>query len=323
MMLIRSNKLPAIRFHAMGTEIFAAGKDAGILPYWRMPLYRFFESVERMASRFLPDSELSRFNRAPFFHPVKLSPRLYEMVRLAWSWSTRTEGLFQPFVGSDLCKLGYDRSFEHLKKADLRQPLNEAADRSLVERNLGQSLLLNDKERTAVRNTPFHLDLGGIGKGWCADRAAEMLQESFHVTKGIIDAGGDMRVWSDDEPWLVGIQSPFDEEKELLQLVLRNAAVATSNVLHRRWVHEGKWVHHILNGRTGLPTETDIVQATVLGRSAAEAEVAAKVICMAGSEQLSDWMKAFFPGLGYIAVTRSGSIKINRRVYEYAERLAA
>ena len=323
MMMVPTDKLPAIRFQAMGTVILAAGRDEGLQPYWMLPLCRFFESVEQMASRFLPDSELSRFNRSPLFHPVKLSPRLYEMVRLAWSWSARTEGLFQPFVGSDLCRLGYDRSFEHLKKVDRDQPLHKADHIRAVGRDLSHALILNDAEQTAVRNTPLHLDLGGIGKGWTVDRAAGMMQESFHVTRGFIDAGGDMRVWSDGEPWLIGIQSPFEEEEELLQLVLRDGAVATSNVLHRRWEHEGKLAHHIVNGRTGLPAETDIVQATVLGRSAAEAEVAAKVICMAGSEHLSDWMKTFFPGLAYIAVTRSGSLKINRRVYDYAERLVA
>lgn len=118
MMMVPTDKLPAIRFQAMGTVILAAGRDEGLQPYWMLPLFRFFESVEQMASRFLPDSELSRFNRSPLFHPVKLSPRLYEMVRLAWSWSARTEGLFQPFVGSDLCRLGYDRSFEHFSKGD-------------------------------------------------------------------------------------------------------------------------------------------------------------------------------------------------------------
>jgi len=288
-----------------------------------MPLYRFFQSTERMASRFLPDSELSRFNRAPMCHPVKLSSRLYEMIRLAWSWSIRTEGLFQPLVGSDLCRLGYDRSFENLEKADPRKSPNRADCGRTAGRDLSNALILDDAERTAVRNSPLHLDLGGIGKGWAADRAAGMLQGSFHVTRGFVDAGGDMRVWSDGEPWLIGIQSPFDEERDLLRLVLREGAVATSNVLHRRWEHEGQPAHHIIDGRTGLPAETDIVQATVLGRSAAEAEVAAKVICMAGSGHLSAWMKKFFPGLGYIAVTRSGSLIINRRVYDYAERLVA
>jgi thiamine biosynthesis lipoprotein len=323
MMKTHSDMLPAIRFYAMGTEIFAAGKDEDVMPYWRHLLFRFFKSTEQMASRFLPDSELSRFNRAPMNQPVKLSAPLYKMVRSAWSCSARTKGLFQPFVGSDLIRLGYDRSFEHLKKNDAGQMPAEADQSPVANRDFSQALILNDEEKTAIRHTPFHLDLGGIGKGWSADQAAGLLQGSFHVTRGIIDAGGDIRVWSDGEPWLVGILSPFDEERELLQLVLYDAAVATSNVLHRSWVHEGKVAHHIINGRTGLPADTDIVQATVIGRSVQEAEVAAKVICMAGTENLSRWMKSFFPGLGYIAITRSGSIKINRRVYEFAERIVA
>lgn len=318
-----ADKLPAVRFRAMGTVVFAAGEDAGVQPYWRVFLMRFFESVEQMASRFLPDSELSRFNRAPLFEPVKLSARLHELVRLAWSWSVRTQGLFQPFVGTDLCRLGYDRSFAHLDSAPPEKLPEQAHPHRVQDRDFHRALCLDDRAQTAERRTPFQLDLGGIGKGWAADRAAGWLQGSFHVTRGIVDAGGDMRVWSDGEPWLIGVQDPFAEERELMQLVVKDAAVATSSVLHRRWIHEGKEVHHILDGRTGLPAETDIVQATVLGRCALEAEVAAKIICMAGSERLAGWMKAWFPGYGYIAVTRSGAIKINRRVYEYAERIVA
>mgnify|MGYP001163426455 FL=1 len=325
-MRAQADKLSAVRFHAMGSVVLAAGRDGGIQPYWRKPLVCFFQSVERTASRFMPDSELSRFNRAPMFEPVRLSSMLYEMVRLAWEWSGRTQGLFQPLVGSDLCRLGYDRPFERLKEADAgRPPVASDFGRDPIpdtsDRDFRHALTLNDEEQTAARNTPLQLDLGGIGKGWSADRAAGMMRYGFHVERGVIDAGGDMRVWTDGEPWLIGVQDPFDEEKELLQLVLTDAALATSNILHRRWVCEGRWVHHILNGRTGFPAETDIVQATVLAPSVAEAEVAAKIICMAGTEHLSEWMKAYFPACGYIAVTRTGEIKINRRVYDYAERI--
>jgi len=325
-MLTQAEKLSAVRFHAMGTVVLAAGRDQGFRPYWQKPLVGFFQSAERTASRFIPDSELSRFNRAPMFEPVRLSSMLYELVRLAWEWSGRTQGLFQPFVGSDLCRLGYDRPFERVKEAESGKTPAEANGRpepilNIPDWDFRHALTLNDEAQTAARNIPLQLDLGGIGKGWGADRAAGIMRYGFHVIRGVVDAGGDMRVWTDEEPWLIGVQDPFDEDKELLQLVLKDAALATSNVLHRRWVHDGRWVHHILNGRTGLPADTDIVQATVLAPSAAEAEVAAKVVCMAGSAHLSEWMKAYFPECGYIAVTRTGEIKINRKVYDYAERI--
>ncbi|WP_163853268.1 FAD:protein FMN transferase [Paenibacillus elgii] len=316
---------PAVEFKAMGTEIAAIGRDGHARPYWCLPVIRWFEGIEGIASRFQANSELSRFNRAPAGRQVKLSPRLYSLIRSAWSWHHKTVGLFQPFVGSELCRLGYHCSFEKIGTTAQQSAHAESAEEAgrPDHQEYSRALILDDQAGTAARNVPASLDLGGMGKGWTTDRAALLLRDSFRVSQGLVDAGGDMRVWSDGEPWPIGVQSPFREEEEWLRLWLKNAAVATSNIVYRQWEYRGKTHHHILNGRTGQPAETDIVQATVLGHSVEEAEVAAKVICMIGSEPLSEWMQAHFPRLGYIAITRSGSIKINRRVYDYAEKVVA
>lgn len=317
-----AGSLPGISFRAMNTEIWAAGEDGAGQHYWRMTVVRWYQSVERAASRFLPDNELSRLNAAPVGKPVKLTALLYGMIRSAWSWKEATDGRFQPFIGSSLQRLGYDRSFELIGKGVTEElqleailPPDGLADRPELE--------LDDERRTVARNVSATLDLGGMGKGWSTDRAASLLQSGFHLRRGVVDAGGDLIVWSDGEPWQVGVQSPFDEREEWFQLKLKNAAAATSSTMHRRWTNGGKARHHILDGRTGMPVESDIVQATVLGHSVEEAEVAAKVICMLGTERLSGWMSDRFPHLGYMAVTRSGEVKVNRRVYDYAERVIA
>ncbi|WP_309270976.1 FAD:protein FMN transferase [Paenibacillus sp.] len=321
--MVNLNRLQGIEFKAMGTDVVVMGREDGIQTYWGVPVIQWFEAIEHIASRFQSDSELSKFNIAPTNKQVKLSYHLYSMIRSAWTWSMKTDGLFQPFIGSELSRLGYNCSFEKIGTPDQEEvQVAERRDGHTVNSEYSQALILEDHSRTAIRSIPSQLDLGGMGKGWSVDCAASMLRNSFHVSKGLIDAGGDIKVWSDDEPWVLGVQSPFHEEDEWLQLYVKKAAVATSNILYRRWEYQGKTSHHhILNGKSGKPAETDIVQATVLATSVEEAEVAAKVICMVGSEMLSDWMRTHFPHLGYIAITQSGSIKINRNVYEFAERV--
>jgi thiamine biosynthesis lipoprotein len=194
-----------------------------------------------------------------------------------------------------------------------------------IPANLSDANALEFDERASaiVKRTSALLDLGGIGKGWAADRAAFLMRRTFSISAGMIDAGGDIRVWSDGDPWCIGVQNPFDEEEEIVHLWVQDAAVATSNVLHRRWSNGGRLRHHILDGRTGLPTETDIVQATVLGTATSEAEVAAKAICMLGSEQAAVWMADRFPRLGFLFVNHSGELFMNAKLQDYTVRIKA
>lgn len=125
-------------------------------------------------------------------------------------------------------------------------------------------------------------------------------------------------MWSNRQPWFIGVQDPWDEQAEIVQLWLHHAGIATSNVLHRRWKQGDKSNHHILHGHTGEPAESDVVQATVLAPSATEAEVVAKVLCMLGSEKGAAWINDYDPHLGYMIVKQTGEITLNRAVYQYA-----
>ena len=66
---------------------------------------------------------------------------------------------------------------------------------------------------------------------------------------------------------------------------LNDRAVATSNVLKRRWKHEGQWQHHLIDPRTGSPSQSTVVAATVVAKTTVEAEVWAKTLCILGIEE--------------------------------------
>ena len=126
-----------------------------------------------------------------------------------------------------------------------------------------------------VRRPPgLHFDLGGIGKGWIADRALRFLAA---WPSAVVDADGDLAIrCAPGKVWEVAVDDP--RTPDALLAVLRLAAhdglparwgVATSGVSIHRWTVDGRPRHHLIDPRTGRPAVTDVVQATVIAGSAA------------------------------------------------------
>jgi thiamine biosynthesis lipoprotein len=74
-------------------------------------------------------------------------------------------------------------------------------------------------------------------------------------------------------------------------LKIDHGGVATSGKDYRRWLRDGKWQHHLIDPRTGLPAQTDVMSATVIAPTTVEAEIAAKVIAISGSEEGLAWLE--------------------------------
>ncbi len=134
------------------------------------------------------------------------------------------------------------------------------------------------------------LDLGGIAKGWAADRAASMLRP---FGSGLVNAGGDLRAWGDQpgvEPgqgWLAAVEDPAWPDRDAAWLWVREGALATSSIVRRRWTGG----HHLIDPRTGQSADTDLLSVTVLAPTTAQAEVAAKVVLILGRAAGMAWLK--------------------------------
>lgn len=140
---------------------------------------------------------------------------------------------------------------------------------------------------TVARAPGVRLDLDGVAKGWLADRALARLR----WPGALVDADGDIAVRAAvGEPWEVGIGDPRDDEALLGILTLpggllgpREYGVATSGTSVHRWGTERAARHHLIHPATGAPAHSEVVQATVVARSAREAEAYAKTIVILGA----------------------------------------
>jgi len=108
----------------------------------------------------------------------------------------------------------------------------------------------------------------------------------------LVDAGGDIRAVGvpGGEPWPVAVQDPFDQAQDRAVLALADGAVATSSIGRRRWQSGGRTMHHLIDPRTGQPSDSDLHTVTVLADTAEAAEVAAKTALMLGTTAGADWL---------------------------------
>jgi thiamine biosynthesis lipoprotein len=225
-----------------------------------------FERLEALLSRFRPESELSRLNAVG---RIEAGDELLEVVELALTARTRTEGRFDPTVHDALVAAGYDRTFEDVAPEG----------RSIAPRpQVGGAVTVDRPARTIELEPGVHLDLGGIGKGYAADRVASFLS-AFGPC--LVDAGGDIATRGRPAPhgWLVGVET--GDETITLSL---HGALATSGRDRRRWRRNGEERHHLIDPSTGLPATSDLLRVTALAETAAEAEVVAKTLFLAGEQ---------------------------------------
>jgi thiamine biosynthesis lipoprotein len=220
---------------------------------------REFHRLEAILSRFRDDSELSRLNRDG---AIDAAPDLLRVIELALEARDRTDGRFDPTIHDALVAAGYDRTFEEVAEDGPRHHRAAPAGGGDVS-----------VEGTRITLEPgVHVDLGGIAKGYAAERAGEVL-----ATAGpcLVNAGGDIAVRGG--AWPIGV--------EALTVELSAGGLATSGRDRRRWQRGGRELHHLIDPATGEPASSDILRLTVVAGDAVEAEVAATALFLVGADE--------------------------------------
>ncbi|HUW65811.1 MAG TPA: FAD:protein FMN transferase [Spirochaetia bacterium] len=278
----------------------------------------WFSYVEGKLSRFLPDSELSRLNHSNGLS-FSSSALLSQVLASASSLYKETDGLFNPYLGTTLSGLGYDRSFDQLSTVKECMSVNEPAPSKLREQII-EPMAMNPFMPCITLLPGVSVDLGGIAKGWSAQMMRSWLRDDG-VMSGLIDAGGDIVVWGEagQSGWDLVIADPFYPEQNIVILKLkREAAIATSSTLKRRWTDRyNRLCHHIIDPATRQPSQSDLVQATILADDLTVAEVYAKCLLILGSEKGMAWLRERKPDLGIIGVRSDGSVVTGPSLYPY------
>lgn len=254
-----------------------------------LDVQRLFNSFEKRLSRFDPQSELSRLNAAEGV--FQASPILLDTLEAALLAAEATGGLYDPTTLPALERAGYDRSFEQLDQPASFVPVSGSRGgtanpgRTAQRAYAYRSITFNRAKREIYKPAGVRLDLGGMGKGWTVDRAADKLHG---LGPFLVNAGGDIFAYHSppgQKGWEIDLVHPLNPEAHFARLMLHHRALATSTIAKRRWQHQGHSMHHLIDPRTGQPAQTDALSVSVVADRTMTAEIYAKVALILGAEQ--------------------------------------
>ncbi len=234
-------------------------------------------TLEAQLSAWLDRSEVGRFNRAGADVEVPLSASTMAVLHAARRAYAETGGAF------DVTCLPQIELWRQAAQSG-RPPANADVAAARAASNWSQVRLTDAgavKEQAGVE-----LDLGGIAKGYAIDRAVETLKR--HGLRGaLVNLGGDIRCFGptpSGEPWTIDLQDPFGHGK-LGSILATDVAVCTSGGYQRYFEVDGRRRSHILDPRTGQPSET-ASSVTVIGPDALTADIWATALSVLGPEGL-------------------------------------
>lgn len=214
--------------------------------------FDWFRAIEAACSRFDPDSEVLRLTNH-VGTPVYVGDVLFETLRFALALAEETNGAFDPTVGHELERRGFDREYK------TGETVRTTADDGVTFRDVS----LDAERRAVTLNRALVVDLGAVAKGFAVDMAVRELRDAGGIENFAIDAGGDLYLAGYNaagEAWSAGIRHPRDEHAVIETLRVSNAAVCTSGDYQRR---NERGDHHILDPRTGVSAES-VASVTVI-----------------------------------------------------------
>jgi thiamine biosynthesis lipoprotein len=239
-----------LSFEALGTSCHVFTRGAGSPAVGR----DWVRQMHRRLTRFDPESELSRLNSAAG-RWTAVSSEMEALLRASLLAHELSGGLVNVAVLQSMLAIGYTRPLAAgttaavLEAACPLPPLPEALE----------------VESGRARVVGARIDLGGVAKGWLADRLCERLGGDC-----LVNLGGDLFARGS---WPVALGGRT--------LLLEDMGAATSSTRVRRWEDQ----HHLIHPRTGLPARSDISEVSVVAASGFEAEVFAKTALLLGREQ--------------------------------------
>jgi thiamine biosynthesis lipoprotein len=243
--------------------------------------FALLDSLEEQMTVYRETSEISRLNRRAFAAPVRVEHRLFGLLELAACIRQETEGAYDIATGALIKAWGFFRG--------PRRVPSEAERAAALERAGMQGVTL-DTERRTVRylRAGLEINLGSIGKGYALDRMARLLGESWGAGQMLLH-GGTSSVYArgcppeDERGWQIGILHPWERQRRLARVWLRDRALGTSAATHQHLEYNGQKLGHILDPRTGWPA-SGVASASVLAPSAAEADALSTAFYVGGVE---------------------------------------
>jgi len=263
--------------------------------------------IEALISSWNKNSQTTFINTNAGIKPVKVDNELIELIERSIAISKFTDGAF------DISFASMDKIWR-FDGSVTKMPSPEKIKASVKNVSFENVIIDKQKNTILLRNKGMKIGFGGIGKGYAADKAKDLLV-SMGVSSGIINASGDLTTWGkqpNSKPWLVGVKNPLNKEKMFSWFPIENRAVVTSGNYEKYIMINDKRYSHIINPKTGFPSQ-GIMSVSVFAPRAELADALATSIFVMGTEKGIHFVNQIAT-VDCIIVTDSGKIHYSNNI---------
>ena len=278
-------------------QIEVWGADQDMIEHCR----KMCETYEQMLSATIETSEISKINNADG-EPVSVSDDTAELIEKGIEYGEISGGLFDITIAPASGLWNFtDNEDKTLPDPDELAEAVSHIDYRCVHVD-GNTVVLTDPEA--------QIDLGGIAKGYIADRLKEYL-EGEGIEHALIDLGGNMLALGgryDGTDFRIGLQKPFAETgTAMAALSINDQSVVTSGDYERYFEKDGVIYHHILDPATGYPVQNDRDQVTIISDRSVDGDALSTTCFAMGLEDGLELIRSL-DGVEAIFVTKDGEI---------------
>lgn len=260
------------------------------------------ERIENLISEWRPQTQISKVNQNAGIKPVQVDKEVFELTKKAIWFSEISNGAFDISIIAMDKIWKFDGTMEKL-------PSKKAIRNSIINVNYKNIVLDSINSTIFLSKKGMKIGFGSIGKGYAADKARKLLQESG-IKAGIINAAGDIAAWGtqiNGNPWRIGVNNPLEtgETIEILEFSGNNAVTTSGN--YEKYVEiNNKRYSHIINPKTGYPS-TELISVTIIGPNAEMCNGFSTSIMVLGLKKGIKLINRF-PDYQYIIITNKENI---------------
>lgn len=264
--------------------------------------------LDALLSRTSGSSEVSMLNGAGG-EMVPVGAEICTLIQTAGDFTEATGGAFDITIAPVVSAWGFTTDSYQVPDREALQTLLESVGMEHVHLSGGSARL----------DPGTMIDLGGIAKGYTADRVAEIFQEHA-VPRGKVELGGNILVIGDKPDgtaWRVGVQDPKHPDKAdglVCVLNLTDAFAVTSGSYQRYFEQDGKRYHHIIDPATGCPADSGLTSVTVVADSArgngTMCDALSTALFVMGEDKALDFWRSGVYDFQLVLVTEDGRVVV-------------
>ena len=264
--------------------------------------------LDDMLSTGKETSEVSRLNRGG---EAVLSPTMANLVKRSLDIYKKTDGLFDITIYPLMELWGFPTK-------NYRVPSEKEIEEKLKLVGSDKIDFNEETRKISFKNKGMEIDFGGIGKGNITDELVKILTDE-KVESAIINLGGNVfgfRKKPDGSLWNIAIRDPNEPDKYMAAIRLEDSAVITSGGYERYFEENGVIYHHILDPRTGKPSDSGLKSVSIISKDGTLADALSTSLFIMGEEKAVKYWKENGSNFDILLMTNDNRLLVSAGIKE-------